>query len=84
MIAAMLLIATTLTGVVHDVSGAVVPGATVVVRAAGPGGGDQRTTTGPDGRFAMPDVGNASGQDDGALRISLEPREQPWNLSGSC
>ena len=53
MIAAMLLIATTLTGVVHDVSGAVVPGATVVVRAAGPGGGDQRTTTGPDGRFAI-------------------------------
>ena len=52
MIAAMLLIATTLTGVVHDVSGAVVPGATVVVRA-GPGGGDQRTTTGPDGRFAI-------------------------------
>src|SRR3989454_12436989 len=52
MIAAMLLIATTLTGVVHDVSGAVVPGATVVVRAAGPGG-DQRTITGPDGRFAI-------------------------------
>ena len=25
-----------------------------------------------------------SGQDDGALRIALEPLEQPWNVSGSC
>jgi len=53
MIAAMLIMATTLTGVVHDVSGAVVPGATVVVHSAGPGSREQRTVTGPDGRFAV-------------------------------
>ena len=50
MIAAMLLIVTTLTGIVHDVSGGVVPGATVVIRSAG---GEQRTVTGPDGRFTV-------------------------------
>jgi outer membrane receptor protein involved in Fe transport len=40
-----------LSGVVHDASGAVVPGASVIVRSAA--GGEQRTTTGPDGRFAL-------------------------------
>ena len=68
MIAAMLLIATTLTGVVHDISGAVVPGASVVVRAAGPGSGEQRTITGPDGRFAV-DV-SGSGEVTGVVRDS--------------
>jgi outer membrane cobalamin receptor len=39
-----------ITGVVKDPSGGAVSGATVVVRAAG---GEQRTTTGPDGTFTI-------------------------------
>src|SRR6185369_7230624 len=39
----------TVSGVVKDASGAVVPGATVIVRPAG--GAEQRTVTGPDGTF---------------------------------
>ena len=38
-------------GVVHDSSGAVVPGAVVIVRVAG--GSDRQTVTGPDGRFSI-------------------------------
>ncbi len=55
MIAMMLLVAaTTISGVVHDTSGAVVPGATVLVRApGGPANGDRRTVTGADGRFTI-------------------------------
>jgi outer membrane receptor protein involved in Fe transport len=48
--ALMLFLATTLTGVVHDSSGGVVSGAAVIVRATG---SEQRTTTGPDGRFSV-------------------------------
>jgi outer membrane receptor protein involved in Fe transport len=40
-----------ISGVVRDASGAVVPGASVIVRSAA--GGEQRTTAGPDGRFAL-------------------------------
>ncbi len=51
MIAALILaLATTLSGVVHDSSGGVVSSATVVVKADG---AEHRTTTGPDGRFAV-------------------------------
>ena len=51
MIAVLILtLATTLSGVVHDPSGAVVSSATVVVKADG---AEHRTTTGPDGRFAV-------------------------------
>jgi outer membrane receptor protein involved in Fe transport len=42
---------TSVSGVVKDASGAVVPGATVIVRPAG--GQEQRTVTGPDGRFTV-------------------------------
>jgi outer membrane receptor protein involved in Fe transport len=42
---------TSVSGVVKDPSGAVVPGATVIVRPAG--GQEQRTVTGPDGRFTV-------------------------------
>src|SRR5512138_1092456 len=41
----------TVSGVVKDATGAVVPGATVIVRPAG--GAEQRTVTGPDGGFAV-------------------------------
>src|SRR3989442_14071076 len=41
----------TVSGVVKDASGAVVPGATVIVRPAS--GPEQRTVTGPDGRFSV-------------------------------
>jgi outer membrane receptor protein involved in Fe transport len=41
----------TVTGVVRDPGGAVVPGATVVVRSAS--GAEQQTVTGPDGRFTL-------------------------------
>src|SRR6267154_2346353 len=41
----------TISGVVHDPSGAVVPGASVVVRAGS--GPEHRSTTGPDGRFTI-------------------------------
>ncbi|HZB24887.1 MAG TPA: TonB-dependent receptor, partial [Vicinamibacterales bacterium] len=40
------------TGLVRDGSGDVVPGATIVVRA--PSGTEEQTTTGPDGRFTVP------------------------------
>ena len=45
-----------LSGVVRDASGAVVTGASVIVRSAA--SGEQRTTTGPDGRFqfAVPEA----------------------------
>ena len=52
MIAAfVLLLAASLSGVVHDSSGGVVSGAAVIVRAAS--GAEQRATTGPDGRFSI-------------------------------
>ena len=55
MIAALALLAAlaggTISGVVHDPSGAVVPGASVVVRAES--GAEHRATTGPDGRFTI-------------------------------
>ena len=56
MIAALSLLAAlaaggTISGVVHDPSGAVVPGASVVVRAGS--GPEHRSTTGPDGRFTI-------------------------------
>jgi outer membrane receptor protein involved in Fe transport len=41
----------TVSGVVKDASGAVVPGASVIVRPAG--GVEQRTVTGPDGGFSV-------------------------------
>jgi iron complex outermembrane recepter protein len=41
----------TVSGVVHDSTGAVVSGAAVVVRAGS--GSEQRATTGPDGRFTI-------------------------------
>jgi outer membrane receptor protein involved in Fe transport len=47
--------AATISGVVHDTSGGAVSGAAVVVRAPS---GEQRTTTGPDGRFTI-DVADA-------------------------
>jgi outer membrane receptor protein involved in Fe transport len=46
-----------ISGIVHDPSGAVVAGATVVVHA---GSEQQRTITGPDGRFAV-DVPDSTG-----------------------
>jgi outer membrane receptor protein involved in Fe transport len=55
MIAALLVAAVTISGVVLDSSGGVLPGATVVVRGAG--NGEQRTVTGSDGRFAIPIAG---------------------------
>src|SRR4051812_26263129 len=47
----------TVSGVVHDSSGAVVSGAAVVVRESS--GAEHRVTTGPDGRFTtdVPDTG---------------------------
>jgi outer membrane receptor protein involved in Fe transport len=44
------LAASSISGVVHDSSGGVVPGAAVIVRASG---SEQRVTTGPDGRFTV-------------------------------
>jgi outer membrane receptor protein involved in Fe transport len=43
--------AETVTGVVQDSNGGVIPGASVAVRSQS--GGEQRTTTGPDGRFIL-------------------------------
>ena len=52
MIAAFLIaFASTLTGVVHDSSGAIVPGAVVIVRPAA--GVERQSVTGPDGRFTI-------------------------------
>ena len=52
MIAALIFaLAASISGVVHDSSGGVVSGAAVIVRS-GPGP-EQRTTTGPDGRFTI-------------------------------
>ena len=53
------LTAASISGVVHDTSGGAVSGAAVVVRAAS---GEQRTTTGPDGRFTIdvPDAGDVT------------------------
>jgi outer membrane receptor protein involved in Fe transport len=45
------LAAAALSGVVHDTSGAAVPGAVVFVRAAG--GPERQAVTGPDGRFTI-------------------------------
>src|SRR5205809_448102 len=43
-----------ISGVVHDPSGAAVPGATVVARSIAPGDASERQTrTGPDGRFTI-------------------------------
>ena len=62
MIAAFILALTaaSVSGVVHDASGGVVSGAAVVVRIAS--GTEQRTTTGPDGRFSIdvPDAGDVT------------------------
>jgi outer membrane receptor protein involved in Fe transport len=59
MIAALALLAalagSPVSGVVKDTSGAVVPGATVIVRPAG--GSEQRTVTGPDGGFSVESSG---------------------------
>jgi outer membrane receptor protein involved in Fe transport len=54
------LTAASVSGVVHDASGGVVSGAAVVVRIAS--GTEQRTTTGPDGRFSIdvPDAGDVT------------------------
>src|SRR4249919_3222044 len=65
MIAALALMAAlaaadgTISGVVHDSTGAVVSGAAVVVRA---GGAEHRVTTGPDGRFTVdvPETGQVT------------------------
>ena len=52
MIAALILaMAASVSGIVHDSSGGVVSGAAVIVRSAS--GPEQRTTTGPDGRFTV-------------------------------
>ena len=50
----------TVSGVVHDSTGAVVVGASVVVRSAS--GPERQTQTGPDGRFAVetPDAGDVT------------------------
>jgi outer membrane receptor protein involved in Fe transport len=47
----LVLAASSISGVVHDSSGAVVAGAAVIVRAAS--GPELRATTGPDGRFTV-------------------------------
>src|SRR5256885_2952855 len=46
----------TVSGVVKDTSGAVVAGASVIVRSAT--GSEQRTVTGPDGRFSLESPGD--------------------------
>src|SRR5262245_32815638 len=52
LIAALILVlASSLTGIVQDSSGAVVPGAVVVVRSHA--GSERQTVTGPDGRFSI-------------------------------
>jgi outer membrane receptor protein involved in Fe transport len=53
LIAALILAlaASSISGVVHDVSGGVVSGAAVIVRVGS--GPEQRVTTGPDGRFSV-------------------------------
>jgi outer membrane receptor protein involved in Fe transport len=45
------------TGTVRDVSGKVVPGAAIILRGAA--GGEERTWSGPDGRFAVRRAGSA-------------------------
>jgi outer membrane receptor protein involved in Fe transport len=52
--------ASTLSGVVHDSSGAVVPGAVVIARPAS--GAERQAVTGPDGRFSVdtPDTGDVT------------------------
>lgn len=63
-----------LEGIVRDASGAVIPGATVIVRT--PAGIEQQTFTGPDGRFTIPRV--ASGQATLVIRAGgFAEREQP-------
>jgi outer membrane receptor protein involved in Fe transport len=54
------LVASTVSGVVHDSSGGVVPGASVIVRPAS--GPERQTLTGPDGRFTIdaPDTGDVT------------------------
>src|SRR5438067_4050599 len=46
----------TVSGVVKDTSGAVIAGASVIVRSAS--GSEQRTVTGPDGRFSLKSPGD--------------------------
>ena len=50
-LALILALATSVSGIVHDSSGGVVAGAAVLVRAGS--GPEQRVTTGPDGRFSV-------------------------------
>jgi outer membrane receptor protein involved in Fe transport len=50
-VALSLVAAAPITGVVRDTSGAVVPGASIVVR--GPAGAERQTVAGPDGRFVV-------------------------------
>src|SRR5262245_9870965 len=54
------LAAPSFTGVVHDSSGAIVPGAVVIVRPAG--ATERQVVTGPDGRFAVdaPETGDVT------------------------
>ena len=57
MIAALMFaLAASVSGIVHDTSGGVVSGAAVVVRSGS--GSEQRTTTGPDGRFTIETAGS--------------------------
>src|SRR5690242_10183493 len=42
-----------LTGVVRDASGAAVPNAVIIVRTTSGAGPDERTVSGPDGRFSL-------------------------------
>src|SRR4051812_29954699 len=67
-----------ISGVVHDGTGAAVPDATVVARSAAAGGGERQTRTGPDGRFTIdaPSAGDivlvvrAGGSAEQSLRLS--------------
>ncbi|MGH9144330.1 MAG: TonB-dependent receptor plug domain-containing protein [Vicinamibacterales bacterium] len=78
MIAALILaLATSITGIVHDSTGAVVAGAAVIVRV---GSAEIRVTTGPDGRFAVEPVTT------GEITVTVRAggfAEQTQKVSGS-
>jgi len=86
MIATLLLALTTITGVVRDATGAVVPGAMIVVRSGT--GVERQTTSGPDGRFAIdaPEAGavtvivRAGGFAERALSVSDRERSAPLEI----